>query len=282
MTRGPRTSRYQRGWWQIAAAAALDALGKDSQRKQMHEQMDAQREFAQMGIRWKVADAKAAGIHPLYALGGTGASYSPVINAGGSGFDNTFNAMGQYLDRAQRANEPQGDRLGAFMQQQEALQTQRDKANTLWEEQVRGERQRNIGLQLDNEAKRLLLLKTAREMGPGGASGTGAAPFGAVKISPSEQTSGDPQLHGREAAPTPGFKTYRYGHRSIDLPNEQLSESLEGQGAMGHVLAPIMFGQHYWDKWGVADWFSNNLGPPPKGYKRVFDPRTRSIVLVPK
>lgn len=36
-----------------------------------------QREFAQMGIRWRVGDAKAAGIHPIYALGGSGASYSP-------------------------------------------------------------------------------------------------------------------------------------------------------------------------------------------------------------
>lgn len=36
-----------------------------------------QREFAQSGIRWRVDDARAAGIHPIYALGGPGASYSP-------------------------------------------------------------------------------------------------------------------------------------------------------------------------------------------------------------
>lgn len=277
--RAPRNSRsLQRGWWQIAAAAALDALGKDSSRKQAHEQMDAQREFAQMGIRWKVADAKAAGIHPLYAIGAQGASYSPVINAGGSGFDNTFAAMGQHFDRAQRVNESQGDRLGAFMQQQDQLATTRRLNTMLAEEQIAGERQRNLGQQLDNEAKRLLLQKTIREMGPPGPS-TGSAPFGAIKVEPSEQISGDRALPGREAAPTPGFKTYRYGNRSIDLPNEALSESLEGQGAMGHILAPIMFGQHYWDKWGVSDWFS---GPPPKGYKRVFDPRRREVVIVPK
>lgn len=37
-----------------------------------------QREFAQMGIRWKVEDAEAAGLHPLYALGGSGPAYSPA------------------------------------------------------------------------------------------------------------------------------------------------------------------------------------------------------------
>ena len=37
-----------------------------------------QREFAQHGIQWKVEDAKRAGIHPIYALGSAGASFSPV------------------------------------------------------------------------------------------------------------------------------------------------------------------------------------------------------------
>lgn len=33
--------------------------------------------FAKRGVTWRVADAKKAGIHPLYALGATGASYTP-------------------------------------------------------------------------------------------------------------------------------------------------------------------------------------------------------------
>ena len=37
-----------------------------------------QKEFAQNGIRWKVEDAKAAGIHPLFALGAQGATFSPI------------------------------------------------------------------------------------------------------------------------------------------------------------------------------------------------------------
>lgn len=38
---------------------------------------DMQKEFAQNGIRWKVEDAIAAGIHPLAALGAQGYSASP-------------------------------------------------------------------------------------------------------------------------------------------------------------------------------------------------------------
>lgn len=36
-----------------------------------------QREFAKNGIRWRVQDAKAAGIHPLFALGGSTSTYTP-------------------------------------------------------------------------------------------------------------------------------------------------------------------------------------------------------------
>lgn len=38
---------------------------------------EAQKEFAQHGLRWKVDDATAAGVHPLYALGAQGQSFAP-------------------------------------------------------------------------------------------------------------------------------------------------------------------------------------------------------------
>lgn len=37
-----------------------------------------QKEFAQSGVRWKAADARAAGLHPLYAMGASTSSYSPT------------------------------------------------------------------------------------------------------------------------------------------------------------------------------------------------------------
>lgn len=69
--------------------------GEDNRhlQEQMHLQnMALQREFAQNGIRWRVDDAKAAGLHPLYALTGQTAQATPsTLN-----FDNS-NALGRGL-----------------------------------------------------------------------------------------------------------------------------------------------------------------------------------------
>lgn len=46
--------------------------------------IDLQKQFAQQGIRWKVADATAAGLHPLYAMGGQTMSFAPVSVGGTS------------------------------------------------------------------------------------------------------------------------------------------------------------------------------------------------------
>lgn len=51
---------------------------QDQQWAEEKEKCDYARakEFAQFGIQWKVADAQAAGVHPLYAIGGSGAQFS--------------------------------------------------------------------------------------------------------------------------------------------------------------------------------------------------------------
>lgn len=64
----------------------------------------AQKEFAQNGIRWRVEDAKAAGLHPLFALGGGGAAFSPpptiVTNDGmGEAIANAGQAIGNAVSR---------------------------------------------------------------------------------------------------------------------------------------------------------------------------------------
>lgn len=66
----------------IGAGSSLlgGALGASSSRNLNDRQIDLQKEFARKGVRWRVADAKAAGIHPLAALGLTGSSYSPSFS----------------------------------------------------------------------------------------------------------------------------------------------------------------------------------------------------------
>lgn len=61
----------------IALSRELQARNEALYRDTTASNEALQREFAQMGIRWKVEDAEAAGLHPLYALGGAGAAYAP-------------------------------------------------------------------------------------------------------------------------------------------------------------------------------------------------------------
>lgn len=64
----------------ISAAGNLlgGLFGNSSARRSEARQLKYQKEFAQMGIRWRVNDAREAGLHPLYALGAQVPSYSPV------------------------------------------------------------------------------------------------------------------------------------------------------------------------------------------------------------
>ena len=65
---------------------------------------EAQKEFAQNGIRWRVEDAKRAGIHPLYALGASTQGYSPSGGyTGDYGISDAAAHFGQGYERAQQA-----------------------------------------------------------------------------------------------------------------------------------------------------------------------------------
>lgn len=76
-------------------------LGASSAKSQQKANYEAQKEFAQHGIRWKVTDAKAAGVHPLFALGGNTASYTPnAISAGDYGLASAGQDIGNAVNRA--------------------------------------------------------------------------------------------------------------------------------------------------------------------------------------
>lgn len=97
-------------------------FGQNNQKKQMQAQMDAQKEFAQKGIRWRVEDAKAAGIHPLAALGAQTTSFSP-IGIPGSPLAEGMSQAGQEIGRAIEAKGTTAER--AFNLKMQTLQLQR-------------------------------------------------------------------------------------------------------------------------------------------------------------
>lgn len=92
-----------------AGASLLGGLfGNKSQEKANERNIAAQREFAQHGIRWKVDDAKAAGIHPLYALGAQTHAFSPSFvgsTAGGEGIAQAGQHIARGIEAKQTAPE---------------------------------------------------------------------------------------------------------------------------------------------------------------------------------
>lgn len=91
-------------------------IGGKSSSDAADKQADLQKQFAKQGIRWKVEDAKAAGIHPLYALGAQTHSYAPV-SVGQPDYAN----MGQNLGGAIQAMVTPEEKGSAFEKSVQAL-----------------------------------------------------------------------------------------------------------------------------------------------------------------
>lgn len=93
---------------ETALAAGGDIFGyfadKDAQRRAgqlRNQEIALQREFAQNSVRWRVEDAKKAGIAPLAALGMQGSSYSPVgMPEASSPEGDLARSLGQNVSRA--------------------------------------------------------------------------------------------------------------------------------------------------------------------------------------
>lgn len=97
-----------------------------------------QREFAQHGVRWRVEDAKAAGLHPLFALGANVSQASPnppmsFENRSGEILAEGFGRMGQNLSRAARAQgTPEERALQAAQLAAVGAATKRDEAQAAY------------------------------------------------------------------------------------------------------------------------------------------------------
>jgi len=105
------------GWLDVVSnviSSPLDWIGQNQQRQfekgQANKQWDLaqqnmkmQEDFAKQGIRWRVDDAVAAGLHPLAAMGTMPSSYSPVgMNISGDAGNESrpWSNLGQNLSRA--------------------------------------------------------------------------------------------------------------------------------------------------------------------------------------
>lgn len=128
--------QYRAG--QQAADAQREA--NELSRWQTEQNINLQREFARSGIQWRVEDARAAGINPIYALGAGGASFTPVTSAftpvtgkadSYSAMGATLSNMGQNISRAVLANADNRTREEVELENQVRLKALRNQNKLL-------------------------------------------------------------------------------------------------------------------------------------------------------
>lgn len=142
-----REAQEENNFHQRVHAQAQMAQQEAHFRQQVREaetNRQQQEKFAQMGIRWKVDDATAAGLHPLAALGAQMSSpsgfqvgsASPVsLNTEAATTD--LGSMGQDISRAVQALNTQEEKVSDYQTKLQALQLERGSLeNTLLKAQI--------------------------------------------------------------------------------------------------------------------------------------------------
>lgn len=185
----------------ISAGASLvgGLINRRSNESAGNKNQDLSRDFAQHGISWKVADAKRAGIHPLYAMGANTSSPGAAY-VGDSSLGQSVSNMGQDISRAVQAGQSATARAATEIQkaQLEQLNLQ------------------NEGIRLDNQRK-------TGQLGP-------PLPF---EKKPAEITMSNPDIPHLTAGPSsPGGTLFNMGMLgdNWDLPSGQLNQALEDMG----------------------------------------------------
>lgn len=101
----------------ISAGASLlgGIMGNRSNAKANEKNEAMQRDFANNSIAWRVADAKRAGIHPVYALGAPTMSVSPS-HVGDTSMPAALSQMGQDVGRAVNATRSGQQKMDATVE----------------------------------------------------------------------------------------------------------------------------------------------------------------------
>lgn len=126
----------------IGQSAAKQAAAQNQANFQQN--IDLQEDFAKKGIRWRVKDAQAAGIHPLYALGAQTTSFSPqsISTPTDTSMATAVANMGQDVGRAVNATRTQPERIEAKVATQLQLES----------------------LKLDNDIKKATLMSSIQRL----------------------------------------------------------------------------------------------------------------------
>lgn len=173
-------------------------------RDQLASNVALQREFAQHGVRWRVEDAKEAGLHPMYALTGGGAAFSPnpVVMSGAppvaqvsrGGNEGYGQAMASALTAFFKSQEKKDEVISSAVQsvaalaRSSAISAAAAPEDYRWDMDVSGGGFRDISLQnaFDVQQYQAVPTLSARTEDPSLTPGHGPA-FTAHQVSPSFQ-----------------------------------------------------------------------------------------------
>lgn len=238
-----------------------------------------QKEFAQHGVQWRSDDARAAGIHPLAALGAQLASSSPIqvggsVATGSVPSGSNFGVTPAQAPPPMQADTSMGRALAGVGQDisrammATATQLQRDKSiestlslenqglqNDLLRAQIARLRQPSIGPAFPSASGNVI-------PGQGNSPAVSTVLDKLVKNSPGEGTVMNPQYPGQEQGNNPALQYYDNpdGSKSV-MPGKVVKERLEDT-----VLLEI--------PWAINNivrpYFGYNLNPPypaPEGKK---------------
>lgn len=255
----------------ISAGASLlgGLFGKQSaddaraaQQRMADQNIALQREFAQSGIQWRVEDAKKAGIHPIYALGSAGASFTPVSSAfaADTSAANAVAAAGQDIGRAVNATRPAAARLDAFTRAAQALQLEK---GGLENELLKAELASKVG-RLNQQNNPPLPSGGEAWLIPGQAqSGLTNLP----KSEPLKRTAADPRVSSQEYGAVTDTGHMRTSGGLFPAPSKDAKERIEDnfyQETMHFIrnnLLPM-----------IAPAFNAPPHAPDKGMAWVYDP----------
>jgi len=213
----PFVAKTGMDFWGSKMNADAVREGNALARLSAQENVANQERFAKEGIRWRVADAKAAGIHPLYALGANTNSFTPVSvgHTPDTSMGDFVKGMGQDLTRAVSSTRTEAEKEMA------ALQISSAKLDV-------------EGKSLDNQIRASQLQKLSLGTPSFPSTNSSDANFipgqgnsGLVKIKPSERTASQPGRLAQEAGWRPDVSFSRTDTGLVPMVPESLSESLE-------------------------------------------------------
>lgn len=240
-------------------------LGANSAQNVAGLNYEAQKEFAQNGIRWKVEDAKRAGIHPLYALGASTQGYSPSGGyTGDYGIADAAAHLGQGFERAQQAKMTKEERekqdVRDAIQDMAALEdlNQKRRMNDAQIRLANSEIFRNFAL--STNALRRSGLPPALPGGHGGVIAGQGESYATGQTTPeiSEVVTSASGLPSVQAGSPPDARFYRTATGRAPLPTEESGDAMDAA-----------FGA------GIQWSFRNNILPYLANFFPINDPHRR-------